>query len=195
MKVEINEILFKKMIDTVKHCVSREMYRPVLRYIQIQVKSDVVTAYALDGYRAAKAEIKLSKESDTEFTCYITPFPFKPSKRGCNPVLIEYDGSRTCVEVITEYGRAKYNFDKPDGEFDIAKTYAENKDHDRELGMSAYYTSQALRALQNITTDRNNLVILETKESNIRPFVIRAKGEGITSEQLILPVRFEQKED
>lgn len=195
MKVEINELLFKKMIDCVKHCVSKEKYRPVLQYIQIKVERDTITAYALDGYRAAKTQITLSEPNEVEYTCFIKPFPFKPSKRGINPVVIESSENITFVEVITEYGKIRYSFDKPDGEFDIAKIYTENKDHDRELGMSAYYVSQACRALQNITDFRTNLVVLETRENNLRPFIIRAKGEGITSEQLILPVRMAKEED
>lgn len=48
-RVEINEIIFKKLIDGVKHCVSKDNSRPILRYIQIKVKTDTITAYALDG--------------------------------------------------------------------------------------------------------------------------------------------------
>lgn len=195
MKVELNEILFKQMIETVKHCVSREEYRPILQYIQIEVKNDVVTASALDGYKAAKTEIKLSEPNADEFKCYIKPFSFKPLKNGINTVVIESDGDYTFVEVITEFGQVRYSFKKPDDkDFDIAKVFSDNKDHDRELGMSAYYVTQACRALQNITDSKTNLVVLETRENNKRPFIIRAKGEGISSEQLILPVRFEEKE-
>lgn len=53
-RVEINEIQFKRLIDGVKHCVEKSDYRPMLQYIQIKVKSDSITAYALDGYRAAR---------------------------------------------------------------------------------------------------------------------------------------------
>ncbi len=197
MRVEINEVLFKQMIDGVRHCVSKDEYRPVLKYIQIEVRNDTVTAYALDGYRAAKTQIKLSEPSENEFLCYIKPFSFKPLKQGINPVVIETDGSCAFVEVITEFGKVRYSFEKPDGNFDIAKVFEDNKDHDRELGMNAFYMAQACGALQKITNDRRtNLVVLETKENNLRAFIIRAKGEGITSEQLILPVRFtEKKED
>lgn len=58
-KVEINEILFKKLIDGVKHCVVQDNIRPILQYIQIKVKTDTITAYALDGYRAGRVEIKI----------------------------------------------------------------------------------------------------------------------------------------
>lgn len=43
-RVEINEIQFKRLIDGVKHCVEKSDYRPMLQYIQINVKSDTITA-------------------------------------------------------------------------------------------------------------------------------------------------------
>lgn len=53
-RVEINEEQFKRLIDGVKHCVARDNSRPALKYIQIKVAADTITAYALDGYRAAR---------------------------------------------------------------------------------------------------------------------------------------------
>jgi DNA polymerase III sliding clamp (beta) subunit (PCNA family) len=195
MRVEINEILFKQMIDGVKHCVGKEDYRPILQYIQIAVKDDTVTAYALDGYRAGKTQIKLKEPNADKFICFIKPFPFKPLKNGINTVVIETGDNNTYVEVITEFGKVRYSFKYPEGKYiDIEKIFEENKDHDRELGMSAHYVAQACRALQNIANHRS-FVVLETKENNLRPFIIRAKGEGITNEQLILPVRFTENEE
>lgn len=195
MRVEINEVLFKQMLDSVKHCVGKYEYRPIFEYIKIAVKDDTVTAYALDGYRAGKTQIKMNEPNKDEFTCFIKPFPFKPLKNGTNTVVLESDDNYTRVEVVTEFGKVRYSFDKPDADFDIAKVFMDNKDHDRELGMNAAYVAQACRALQNITDIKTNLVILETRENNLRPFVIRAEGEGITSEQLIVPVRFMKTED
>lgn len=62
-RVEINEIQFKLLIDGVKHCVEKSDYRPILQYIQIKVAADTITAYALDGYRAARVEIKIEEHS------------------------------------------------------------------------------------------------------------------------------------
>ena len=76
-KVEINEILFKRLIDGVKHCVAQDDSRPILQYIQIKVKTDTITAYALDGYRAGRVKIKNTCPIDEEFTCLIKPLRSK----------------------------------------------------------------------------------------------------------------------
>lgn len=68
-RVEINEMQFKRLIDGVKHCISKDTSRPILQYIQIVVKHDTITAYALDGYRAGRVEIKNTYPIDEEFTC------------------------------------------------------------------------------------------------------------------------------
>lgn len=150
-RVEINEIIFKKLIDGVKHCVSKGDSRPMLQYIQIKVKTDTITAYALDGYRAGRVEIKNTCPIDEEFTCYIKPLTVKVSKRGINPVVVECVDEKTFVEVMTEYGVLRYGFDIPNGEFfDIEKVYAAARPHDRELGLSPRYVIDAMKALNGI---------------------------------------------
>ena len=190
-RVEINEILFKKLIDGVKHCVSKDGYRPVLRYIQIKVKPDTITAYALDGFRAGKVEIKNTCPIDEEFTCYVRPLTLKISKRRTNSVVIEQSGEKTFVEVMTEYGVLRYGFDIPNEEFfDIEKVYAAARPHDRELGMQSRYVIDALKALNGINhISGGSYAVLEIKENNKEAFIIRAKNENITNEQLILPIR------
>lgn len=186
-RVEINEIIFKKLIDGVKHCVSKDDSRPILQYIQIKVKTDTITAYALDGYRAGRVEIKNTCSIDEEFTCLIKPFTVKTSKNGINPIVIEQSDKKTFVEVITEYGVLRYGFDIPNDEFfDIEKVYAAARPHDRELGLRPRYVIDALKALNGIDWYR---AVFEIKKNNKEAFIIRVKNEDITNEQLILPVR------
>lgn len=193
-RVEINEIQFKRLIDGVKHCVEKSDYRPMLQYIQIKVKSDSITAYALDGYRAARVEIKNTCPIDEEFTCYIKPFTVKVSKRGTNPVVIEQAGEKTFVEIVTEYGVLRYGFDIPTDKFvDIEKVYAAARPHDRELGIQPRYVIDALKALNGIEqSGAGYQAIIESKDDNKSPFIIRAKCDGVTNEQLILPVRLSE---
>lgn len=186
-RVEINEIIFKKLIDGVKHCVSKDDSRPIWQYIQIKVKTDTITAYALDGYRAGRVEIKNACPIDEEFTCLIKPFTVKTSKNGINPIVIEQSDKKTFVEVMTEYGVLRYDFDIPNDEFfDIEKVYAAARPHDRELGLRPRYVIDALKALNGIDWYR---AVFEIKENNKEAFIIRVKNEDITNEQLILPVR------
>lgn len=188
-RVEINEIIFKKLIDGVKHCVSKDDSRPIWQYIQIKVKTDTITAYALDGYRAGRVEIKNACPIDEEFTCLIKPFTVKTSKNGINPIVIEQSDKKTFVEIITEYGVLRYGFDIPNDEFfDIEQVYAAARPHDRELGLRPRYVIDALKALNGIDWYR---AVFEIKENNKEAFIIRVKNEDITNEQLILPVRLE----
>lgn len=197
-RVEINEIQFKKLVDGVKHCVARDDSRPVLKYIQIKVATDTITAYALDGYRAGRVEIKNACPIDEEFTCYIKPLTVKVSKRGTNSVIIEQTGDKTFVEVITEYGVLRYGFTAPKDKFiDVEKIYSANRPHDRELGMQTRYVIDALKSLSGIRRigGGGSVAVFESKESNIQPFIIRADDADIVNEQLILPVKFKENED
>lgn len=190
-RVGINEIQFKRIIDGVKHCVEKSDYRPILQYIQIKVAADTITAYALDGYRAARVEIKNTCPIDEEFTCYIKPITVKVSKGGINPVFIEQTDEKTFVEVVTEYGVLRYGFDIPQGDYvDIEKIYIGARQHDRNVGIQPRYVIDALKALNGI--ERNGAgyqAVIESKEDNKSPFIIRAKCDGVTNEQLILPIR------
>ena len=196
-RVEINELQFKKMMDGVKHCVGRDEYRPELQYIQIKVGVDTVTAYALDGFRAGRVEIKNACPIDEEFTCYIKPFAVKTSKRGINPVVIEQMDDKTFVELITEYGVARYGFTAPSGKFvDVEKIFADNRQHDRELAVQPRLVIDALKALSGIVHAGGvSCAVLESKESNREPFIIRAKNKDFSCEQLILPVRVREEEE
>lgn len=190
-RVEINEEQFKRLIDGVKHCVARDNFRPALKYIQIKVAADTITAYALDGYRAARVEIKNTCPIDEEFICYIKPLTVKVSKRGINPVVVEQSDEKTFVEVMTEYGVLRYGFTMPQGDFvDVEKVFASARPHDRELGIQPRYVIDALKALNGIGYCGGSYrAIWESKEDRKTPFIIRAKGNDIINEQLILPVR------
>lgn len=197
-RVEINEMQFKRLIDGVKHCVATDNSRPILEYIQINVKHDTITAYALDGYRAGRIEIKNIFPIDEEFTCYIKPLTVKVSKRGINPVVIEQSDEKTFVEVMTEYGGLRYSFPVPQGYFpDIEKFYANARPHDRELGVPPRYFIDALKALNGISgfSQHGRLcydVVFESKKDNNHAFIIRVKNDDITNEQLILPTRISE---
>lgn len=195
-RVEINGLQFKKLIDGVKHCVSKDSCRPILGYIQIKVKPDTITAYALGGFRAARVEIKNTFPIDEEFTCLIKPITVKVSKRGIKPVVIESTDENTFVEVVTEYGVLRYGFAVPNGEFiDAEKIYETARQHDRRLRFQTRYIIDALKTLNGINyISGGSYAVLEIKENNTQPFIIRAKNDGIINEQLILPVRIQEND-
>ena len=188
-RVEINEEKFKQMMKIAKACVAHEDIRPQLKYIQLKVEGKLLTAYSLDGYRASKVEIELDSEFEA-FTCFIKPMTIKTSKQKLQNVIVEFDDKYAYVEVSTDYGKLKYTFTQPDGSFiDIEKIYRENKEHDREHAIKASYLADAAKALSNISLYRGQCVVIESKEDVVKPIIIRAKGCGIKSEQLILPMR------
>lgn len=194
MKIVINELLFVKMIESVKHCISKYDKRTELMFIKLKISKDKATAYACDGYRAARTTILLSQEAETEFECYIKPIKVKPSRSGVNPVVIEYDNNVATVEVITEYGKVKYCFEQFKGNYiDLDKIYQAASACDRKIGMSPEYVKQALTALSQVKNRYDKGVIFECQDSKIGSFVIWAKGDGCISEQLILPMRFNEE--
>lgn len=190
MKIAINEIAYKKIIDGVKHCLAKDDCRKILRYIKIKVAPETITAYALDGFRAARVQVKAENPEMAEFECFIKPIAYKPSKKGVNPVLLEYDGKNAFIEVMTEYGTARYCFIQPTEKgIDIEKIYQENRAHDREICFNAVYGVQALKALASTNLSRLHEVVFESKNDELTPFIIRAESDNYINEQLILPVR------
>ena len=192
-RVEINELQFKSLMDGVKHCVSKDGTRPIWEYIQIKVKPDTITAYALDGYRAGRVEIKNTFPIDEEFTCYIKPLSVKVSKRGINPVVIECKDENTFVEVISEHGILRYGFPVPSGEFiDVENLYEKARQNDREISFQTRYVVDALKALNGINhISGGSYAVLGITENNIQPFIIRAKNDSIVNEQIIVPARIQ----
>ncbi len=189
-KVVIEQNTFKAMIEGVKHAVSTDNCRPILQFIKVAVTAETVTFYALDGFQAAK--IQLKHKNDCEFSCFIKPVAFKPLKNGAFNASIEYDEENNvaCVSIATEYGALEYKFTQPAGQFiDIEKVYADAAEHDRELGMSAGRVAQALRSIMKTSNDRERGVIFESKENRNQAFILRSIDESIINEQLILPIR------
>lgn len=193
-RVEIYEDKFIQMMKIVKHCIARDDTRPVLKFIKLSVAGKTLTAYALDGYRASKVEIELESEFE-EFACYIKPIAIKASKNALQKVSIEYDGEHANIEIPTDYGKLKYTFDQPNSDFiDVEKIYKDSREHDREHAINPVFLAEAAKALAEVSIG-NHCAVIESKSNIVQPIIIRAKGEGIKSEQLILPMRTIGNED
>lgn len=191
MKVEINECIFKQMIDSVKHATEKCGFRKILEFIKICVKRDTITAYTLDGYRASKFTIKCDKTpNEDEFECYIKPLSVKPSKQGLERVTIEFANEMAIVKVPTEFGEVRYSFKQPtESLIDIEGIYKENEPHDREVALNARYVVDAFKALASVDITRNHMAVFESKADELKPIIVRAENESVICEQLILPIR------
>lgn len=189
-QVTLTEQEFKTILDGTQHSISSDDARPALQYIRLDIAKQSVTAYSCDGYRASRIILKRSKENDDEFTCYIKPIPFKPTKNGILPVTISCDDKITTLDIRTFYGSMCYRFECPNGSFpDIEKIYQEAAEHDREVGISAKFVAQAMQAITKMNHRIDNCCVIEGKESPVQPIIIRAKCETMENTQLILPIR------
>lgn len=191
MKIEINELLFARMMNSVKNCVVATNNRPALTFIKLKISNDKIIAYGCDGYRAARTTIELAEPLGCHFECYIKPITFKPSKSGKNPVVIEYEDNITSVEVITKTGKVKYYFEQYKGEYaDIDKIF-NSASFDRKIGMNPDFVKLALTSLSQTSFDHRKYVVFECQENPNASFKFSIKNPGFTNEQLILPVRLD----
>lgn len=192
VRLEINEEVFKDLMDGVKHCVAKGYSgRPILEYIKVVVKKESIIFYALDGYRAGRCEAEF--KSETEFECFIKPITVKCSKGEPQNVVIEYDGKAAAVEVVTEYGWQRYIFKNPcngegGGWVNLETIYEDSRKHETQTAANAHYVAQACRALGRYDC-KNGMIIIGGKSNNTQPFIIKAKNERVKNEQLILPLR------
>lgn len=190
--VKINDFMFKKILDGTKHCICK-YGRKQLENIRIEVRANSIVAYALDGYRAARVIISCKEPNPDEFVCYIKPFSVKASKSGVGMVTLSLDeGTKEAfAEVDTEYGKLRYCFNQIGCEWDIKieDIFKDAREHDREIAVNASMIAQMFKALSVITDDRNNLCVIESKNSALQAFCITAETSDISCEQLILPIK------
>lgn len=193
-KIEIDDLIFKKIIQGVKHSLALDDSRPILKYIQLKYDGKLLIATALDGFRASR--IKFNLESDSEpFECFIKPITIKPLKKGVNNVVVEVVDDVANLYVKTEYGELHYCFKQPSEKYiDVDKIFKENDEHDREMTIRARFIKEALASIQ--TTDLNGVAVIEMKPDTNKPLIIKSSTrDGIINEQLILPMRTFNREE
>ncbi len=111
-------------------------------------------------------------------------------------VVIEYDGKTAWVEFLTVFGKLRYAFKQLDAVFpDMEKIYADNrKAQDRTNYGNGYYIAQACKALGRLT-DKQHTTAIHTPNEKTLALIFSAKGNAITNEQLILPIRITGEDD
>ena len=193
MKVEVSEVMFQKMLNAVKNCVSKdECNRPVLKYIRLKVENGMITAMVCDGCSGARFKFAAQSHDGENFVCIIKPISFKASKSGFLPVVIELLDGEVLLDVPTEYGNLTYHFkqmykwdEKLDDIFDKMKV------HDREIGMNAALMARIMNNFASVSNDRNKCVVIETKESKTEGIRMYAKDKSFEFEQFLLPLRMQ----
>ena len=189
-KVYINENMFGKMLKAVKNGVSKDLFRPEYAFIKIKVEGTTVTVYTCDGYTGAKMTFKARETEGEDFECFIKPISFKASKNGCNVVVLSLEEDEATLELPTEYGTLTYRFKQNiKWNLNIDKIFSDMESHDREVGINSALMARIMRSFSSVSSDRNNLAVIESKENNKQGFRIRAKEKDFTLEQFIMPVR------
>ena len=108
----------------------------------------------------------------------------------------QIDGKTAWVEFLTVFGKLRYAFKQLDAVFpDMEKIYADNrKAQDRTNYGNGYYIAQACKALGRLDS-RQHVTAIKTSEEKTLAFILSAKGNAITNEQLILPIRVTREDD
>lgn len=190
-QILIPENLFNKILKGCKNTVAKDLCRPSLEFIRIEVHTQSITAYSLDGYRASRVTIPLREAAEEEFIAYIMPFAFKEIADGKANVLLGVDDDGAFVEFKTTYGKSRLSFAKPeDWTVKIEELFDNAGKHDREVGAQANCIVDACKSIKEVVKDRYNLVVVESSDNPVKPFILRGKGEDVTIDQLILPVKF-----
>ena len=170
-KVSIIDTAFATLIDGVKNSLSTEMYRPELSFIKLVVKKDEITAYSCDGYSAAKVTVPNLNPIDEEFECFIKPIAVKPSKGRPQDIIVEVINGDTYVEVPVEYGKLRYCFAHPNGNFVGIGKIIENADRNDTytIHVQPALLIKALKAVQ-----KTNKCVKVQFGDKLSPFIIKA---------------------
>lgn len=194
-KVYIGETMFRTMLKAVKDGVGKDSFRPEYNFIKVKVEGTNVTVFTCDGYTGARMMFKARETVGENFECFIKPIPFKANKNGCGVVVLSFEEDNAMLEISTEYGTLTYCFKQNiKWNFDADKVFTNMESHDREVGVNAVLMARIMRNIASVSTDRNKLSIIESKENNKLGFRIKAKEKDFTLEQFIMPVRIQESE-
>lgn len=188
-KVAIQKDAFKALLAGTVHATAKDDSRPILKYIKLEISKETIVATSLDGYMAGRVRIK--QKNEQEFTCFIKPLPIKEAD-AMIPIIVEYNDENgiASVTVPTNGSIITYSFKQPSGDFPNMEEIFDNAlKHDEETSCNAQYLLNACRAICSHGFDRNRLVTILTSQNQVKPFVLRAGGDDILDERLILPVR------
>ena len=195
-KIIIEETQFEEILKGVSKSCSCDDWRPELKYIRFLVNDGEMTAYALNGWIAAKVSVPFTTQPGESVEFYILPIKFKASKNGGRNVEITINDNIVSVTVPTDYGNLAYQFAQPKPwTIKIDSIFADAGEHDREIGVNANLMIKCLKAISETSLDTKRLAIIESKPSKTKSFIIRSSRKGFTNEQLILPVKYDWSED
>lgn len=192
MKVTINETQFANMLNGLKDfCAKESDERPALQSIYMVVHGATISAYATDGYYTAKMIFDCDPEDwdvPADFTFYIKPFAFKPSKKGVLPVVMTLADKVATVEVTTSSGDTKRYLFKQTEEYPtgLPQTFTNVENGCKDIAIvSIRQMVKMFRSVKKISLDGNATILLGRNGE----IIVRPKVEGIEYEQYTFPIK------
>lgn len=183
MKATIEAMAFNRLIGAVKAFASRTNSRPALTMIQLHFSAQdkKATAYATDGYRAAK-ECALCYTVDEDFSVLVSAPPLKAKSNSI--VEVELDGDVAYIS----FGEVRFRNKQPTNEpFDVEKFISDVvvRKNVNVLGVNADYLIDALKSLKASGATARHPVIIEFGGPH-EPIVLRTDSDN---QKVVLPVR------
>ncbi len=185
---------FKTMMDAVKGAAEGESVkygRDVLKFIQLEVTKDSVTAVACNGYQLSR--YILSQENEEEFTCYFKPFYFRSFQWMEDlDVVVTFDKEKktTFVKLPAAFGFINYEFTPPAAEYPV-KAIETLETAKKKAGNRIALNPALLSASsKSFIKGRRSYMEVFTPENNISPIYCKTNfSEEETFEHILLPVR------
>ena len=183
MKATLSGEALNQLVGSVKAFIGKSDVRPQNQFIHILFNADgcKATAYAIDGYRAAKESV-VCCFVDEDFDVMISA-PQIRARRG-STVEVYREGDYSFVV----YGDITFRTRKPDGTpFDVEKFISDEaaKENKQKFGINADYMIDALKSLKESGAAIRKPVIIEFT-SPLAPVLLRTDSDNY---KVILPVR------
>jgi DNA polymerase III sliding clamp (beta) subunit (PCNA family) len=183
MKATLSGEALNQLVGSVKAFTGKSDVRPQNQFIHILFSADgcKATAYAIDGYRAAKESV-VCGFVDEDFDVMVLA-PRIKAKRVSN-VEVYRDGDRSFID----YGDITFRTQRPDGTpFDVEGFISGEaaKENKQAFGINADYMIDALRSLKESGAAIRKPVIVEFT-SPLAPVLLRTDADNY---KVILPVR------
>ena len=185
---------FKTMMNAVKGAAESEGVkhgRDVLKFIQLEVTKNSITAIACNGYQLSR--YTLLQKNEEEFTCYFKPFylrSFQWMEDLDVVITLDREKKTTSIKLPATFGSVNYEFTPPTVEYPVeaikaletAKTNAGTR-----IAFNPVLLSASSRSF--IKGGRSYMEVF-TPESSTSPVYCKTNfSEGETLEHILLPVR------
>lgn len=186
MKVIINAMEFKRIVDNTKKFVSKYESNKLMLYIYLQVNAETkeVKATAVDGHRIS-VEYTTAREVDESFNCYIKPVIPKITKND-RYVELELVDKKAYITVNDNI----MGYKQPEGEY--FKTDKMVQDLEAKEPTASIWVDPTLlkQALESASYGYREAVKIEIRDKKDPILIKRKKGQKDI--KLVLPVNVQE---